>query len=102
MTFRKKRHAAEYELHAPDSRPRLIHLHGRVAWCLSRLIEAGSAGITAHDFPGARIAAYVLQIRKAGIEVATTYERNSGGWTGTHGRYVLTSRVTITQPQDVA
>ena len=80
MSFRRKRHAAEYELHAPNSTPGLIHLYGRVAWCLSRLIEAGSSGITAHDFPNARIAAYVLQIRKAGIEVATAYEPNGSEW----------------------
>jgi hypothetical protein len=66
---------------------------GRVRWMLESLIEAGPKGVTPIDHPGPRFSAYVHSIRQLGVEIETIHEAHGGPFAGTHGRYVLKSRV---------
>ena len=84
---------AIFEIHGPD-RVHSISLTGRPAWLLFRLIDAGSAGLTASDLPsGLRVSGYVHRLRRSGIDVNTTYEANTNEFGGSHGRYALASIV---------
>ena len=74
---------------------RELSLFGREAWCLNELVRAGIAGITARQFPGARISHYVFCLRGQGLAIETKSEANTGAFAGSHGRYTLQSRVRI-------
>jgi hypothetical protein len=94
MPTRRKPNAAEYQICRPGLEPLHLQLRGRPAWCLARLIEAGSAGLTAAELPaGLRVSGYILKLRRQGIEIGTTYEPNSGEFGGSHARYRLTSEI---------
>ena len=73
--------------------PFLIRLRGRLRWALERLIDAGYVGCTPLNEPGPRWSAYVHELRKLGVAIATITERHSGPFPGTHARYVLRSDV---------
>lgn len=69
---------------------------GRFAWALLELHRAGSRGCTPLDNPGPRWSAYVHFLRhEHGLAIETVNESHSGPFPGTHGRYVLKSRVAI-------
>jgi hypothetical protein len=73
---------------------------GRDAWCLSELLGAGSHGVTPLERPAPRWSHYVYKLRKAGLVIETIDESHSGPFAGTHGRYVLRTKVSIVPPLD--
>ena len=73
----------------------LVTVHGRDAWALQRLIEAGAAGCTPIDQPAPRWSHYVFKLRRAGIAVETITESHGGTYAGHHARYVLHTPVTV-------
>jgi hypothetical protein len=60
---------------------------------LDEMYKAGPEGITTIQFPGVRVSAGILHLRRAGIDVQTIYEPHGGEFAGRHGRFVLRSRV---------
>jgi Helix-turn-helix domain len=70
--------------------------NGREAETLIALINSGGHGITALEaFRGGwavRLAAYVNDLRRMGVDIRTIREAHEGG---SHGRYVLMSPVAI-------
>lgn len=71
-------------------------LSGREAWALHRLIEAGEVGVTPVSEPtGPRWSAYIHKLRRAGLEIETITETHGGPFPGTHARYVLHSKVSL-------
>ncbi len=66
---------------------------GRDLWALLNLIEAGPKGCTPIDNPAPRWSAYAFNLRKAGLNIETVHEPHGGAFSGTHGRYVLHSKV---------
>ncbi|WP_394706058.1 hypothetical protein [uncultured Cohaesibacter sp.] len=73
---------------------------GRDAWALNELVNAGAKGCTPINQPAPRWSAYVKKLRDAGIRIETVHESHKGPFPGTHGRYVLTSSITIIKPFD--
>ena len=53
------------------------------------------AGCTPITHPGPRWSAYVLKLRKRGLQIETVPERHSGPFAGHHARYVLRSRIEV-------
>ena len=88
----KKRRSLQFRF-GPAGAPYTVT--GRVAWTLAELHRAGTAGITAADYPGTRLSQYVHLLRRKGVHVETVRERHGGEFAGTHGRYVLRSHITI-------
>lgn len=76
-----------------DASAQIVSFHGRLAWALHRLIEAGDAGCTPIDEPGPRWSAYVHKLRQASIAIESVRERHGGPYPGEHVRYVLRSNV---------
>jgi hypothetical protein len=74
---------------------RQIKLTGRLAWTLMRLEEAREKGCTPIEQPAPRWSDYVFQLRGLGFVIETIHERHGGPFPGTHGRYVLRSKVAI-------
>jgi hypothetical protein len=72
-----------------------LTLTGREAWTLRRLLEAGAAGVATIDHPAPRWSHYIFKLRRAGLAITTDYERHTGPFPGTHGRYRLETSVTI-------
>jgi hypothetical protein len=72
-----------------------LTFRGRDAWLLKTLVEKGEAGVTAFDEVGPRLSHYAFKLRKAGVVIETKDESHGGPFAGTHGRYVLRSRVRI-------
>lgn len=70
--------------------------NGREAETLIALINSGSHGITAleafHGGWAVRLAAYVNNLRRMGVDIRTIREAHEGG---SHGRYMLMSPVVI-------
>ncbi|AZO11219.1 hypothetical protein EJ074_20590 [Mesorhizobium sp. M3A.F.Ca.ET.080.04.2.1] len=78
----------------PDGEPMTIY--GREAWCLERLMAAGSRGCTPIEQPAPRWSAYVHDLRhKFGLVIETIHEPHAGPFAGSHARYVLRSEVEI-------
>lgn len=71
---------------------------GRDAWAMEQLNRAGSKGVTPIDNPGPRWSAYVHNLRQLGLVIETIHERHEGDFPGTHARYVLSTRITIMEP----
>lgn len=72
-----------------------IHATGREGETLIRLVEKGTRGLRAYDFPGGppfRLPAYVHDLRGMGLAIRTDREKHA---TGHHAVYVLESPVTI-------
>jgi hypothetical protein len=67
--------------------------HGRLAWALAALIDAGEKGCTPIDHPGLRWPAYVHKLHREGLSIETVTERHAAPYAGTHARYVLRSFV---------
>lgn len=75
---------------------------GREAWTLRRLIEAGPAGVTTIDHPAPRWSHYIYKLRRAGLVITTDYEKHTGQFPGTHGRYRLQTVVRVVVEAEVA
>jgi Helix-turn-helix domain len=77
--------------------------NGREAETLIALINSGSHGITALEaFRGGwavRLAAYVNDLRRMGVDIRTIREAHEGG---SHGRYILISPVVIVSSETPA
>lgn len=69
--------------------------HGREAWTLRHLMNAGPGGITTLEQPAPRWSHYVFKLRKAGLVISTAREAHGGTYPGSHGRYRLETAVTI-------
>ena len=67
----------------------------QTAWFLQELQEAGERGITKADYPGLHVGDIVMRLRRRGIQIVCVMEPNTGVWGGDHGRYTLTSKVTL-------
>lgn len=70
-----------------------IWVSGRNRYALESLIMAGESGCTPLDNPAPRWSAYVLNLRNEGLDIETIHEPHGGPFSGTHGRYVLRSKV---------
>jgi hypothetical protein len=79
----------------PNQAP--IRFTGREAETLNALMRAGAAGLTSGDFSSygwaRRTSAYVFKLRKAQLDISTTYEVVPPD--ATVGRYTLNSRVVV-------
>ena len=78
---------------APLLPPTPIKVPKRAMFLLDALVKAGASGVTTIEFPGVRVSAGILHLRRAGVDVQTIYERHSGEFAGRHGRFVLRSSV---------
>jgi hypothetical protein len=85
---------APYCLHHGDGTATLHWLKGRPRWALEQLIIAARKGCTPIDNPAPRWSGYVHILRELGFDIETHHEPHGGPFAGTHGRYVLKSRVT--------
>lgn len=94
--------AAAYVITPSAGEPFTLCLDGRVQWALDRLRRAGLQGCTPIDDPGPRWSAYVHRLRRMGVAIETIYEPHGGPFAGTHGRYVLRSRVTPARHREAA
>jgi hypothetical protein len=54
---------------------------------------AGPEGISSISYPGVRLADSVHKLRKSGINIKTKYEQHGGEFAGSHGIYILKSKV---------
>lgn len=71
-----------------------IQISGRNADTLERLIIVDQRGIAATELnPGNRLAAYIYELRKLGLNIDTWMEPHGGQYAGRHARYVLQSIV---------
>ena len=84
----------------PDGKQ--VKVHGRDAWALLQLVNAGPNGCTPIDNPGPRWSGYVFNLkRNHGLAIVTYHEGHKGSFLGTHGRYVLVSDVQIISRSDL-
>jgi hypothetical protein len=82
-----------FTLHGADGSLRILELAGREEWALSHLLAAGDTGCTSISHPGPRWSDYVFKLRRRGIDIATLTEHHDGQFAGTHGRYILLSKI---------
>lgn len=80
-----------YTIEATEPSP--LTLTKRARFFLEELLAAGGEGITTVDYPGVRVGDAIHKLRKAGVVIETKYERHSGEFEGSHGRYVLRSKI---------
>lgn len=69
-------------------------VRGQTSRTLYELVRAGPHGVTALEVStwALRLSAYIFNLRKLGLEIATLHEEHPEGW---HGRYVLVTPVEI-------
>ena len=72
---------------------RPLKLTKRAEFFLGELLAAGTAGITTISYPGVRVGDAIHKLRQAGVVIETQYEQHGGDFAGSHGVYVLRSRV---------
>jgi hypothetical protein len=78
-----------------------ITIHGRAAWALLQLTDAGVTGCTPVEHPGPRWSGYVHKLRTIyGIDIETVTETQGGPFAGHHARYVLRSHVEVLHRSD--
>lgn len=82
-----------YVIELTHNARRFVKVQGRDEWALLALICAGEKGCTPIDNPAPRWSAYVYKLRNKGFDVETVREPHKGAFPGTHGRYVLRSKV---------
>lgn len=78
-----------------DGVARHMELTGKTARTLDALVAAGQGGITAIEMSNTwalRLAAYVHDLRHAGLDIKTTREEHEDGW---HARYILHTSVEL-------
>jgi len=80
-------------INAPDGE-RELTLRGRNAWAFRQLQRAGARGITAYENPAPRMAAYIHDLRTAGLDIETEHEPHGGPFAGYHARYRMVSTIT--------
>ena len=85
-----------------DDNGPVVTVRGREAWALKALMAAGERGCTPIDHPGPRWSGYVHDLRRLGFDIETIHEPHGGSYPGTHARYVLRSRVSIVESDEVA
>ncbi len=74
---------------------------GRDAWALDELLKTGQKGCTPINNPAPRWSAYVFNLKhNQGLNIETRHEPHYGPFAGTHGRYVLLSKVEIISQSD--
>jgi hypothetical protein len=81
------------EMMAPRVTLAPLKLTARAEWFLEKLIAAGAEGVTTASYPGVRISDCLFKLRRAEVDVATEYERHGGEFQGSHGRFILRSKV---------
>ena len=84
----------------PDGIPTTVI--GRDAWCLLELLCAGPRGVTPLERPAPRWSHYVYKLRRAGLVIETIDENHDGPFAGSHGRYVLRTKINIVPPRGEA
>ncbi|AZO62979.1 hypothetical protein EOA75_23795 [Mesorhizobium sp. M1A.F.Ca.IN.022.07.1.1] len=85
----------------PDGREK--RLHGRAAWMLKQLINAGKRGVTTLDLPtGVRVSHYIFLLRRSGFIISSPREHHGGAFPSTHSRYTLATPVTIIEDMATA
>lgn len=73
----------------------------RLIWALQELISVGAQGLTTLERPALRWSSYVHKLRKLhGLNIETQTERHGPPFEGSHGRYVLRSRVVVIEGSD--
>ncbi len=86
-----------------EGQERTLLLHGRNAWALAKLVDAGAWGCTPITHPGPRWSAYVHRLRHDyGLRIETIHEEHTGAFPGYHARYVLRSVVSIVSTDEKA
>ncbi len=91
----KSRFSLSVQILDEQSSTKVLRLKGRPAWALRELVKAGPSGCTPINQPAPRWAAYVHDLREAGISIETVTEPHGGTFAGTHARYVLRSQAEI-------
>lgn len=86
---KSKYHPMGFDVRLNDGREIEIFASGRNRFGLEQLIKAGGTGITADQFAGVRVAAFVFNLRDMGIEIKSITEQHGGIFAGTHSRYHL-------------
>ncbi|MGP4686523.1 hypothetical protein G6M70_09480 [Agrobacterium tumefaciens] len=81
---------------------RVLHLRGREAWAMRKLVEAGETGCTPFNAPGPRWSHYVHRLRGYGLPVETIHEPHGGPFPGHHARYVLRINVEVIEQGEAA
>jgi hypothetical protein len=84
---------ARFALRGADGSMQILELAGREEWALSHLLAVGASGCTPISHPGPRWSDYVFKLRKRGLDIATLTVHHNGPFAGTHGRYILRSKV---------
>jgi len=82
-----------FALYGVDESVQILDLDGRPGWALVEMINAGSEGITAIDYPGVRLADAIFKLRQVGLIIETIHESHGGEFKGRHARYKLRSKV---------
>lgn len=82
-----------YQIAPQNDEPFTVHIRGREAWALERLVHAGLIGCTPITEPAPRWSAYIHRLRERGIPIDTIHEPHDGEFAGTHARYVLRASV---------
>lgn len=85
-----------------DERDQPTIFHGRVAWAVNELIEAGPTGCTPITHPGPRWSDYIMKARRQGVNIETRHEGHKGAYQGHHGRYILRSVVEVIEKDTAA
>jgi len=86
---------ATYIIKNEGSAPFEIKVSGRDRWALEMLMRLGQTGCTPITKPAPRWSAYIFNVRGLGVKIITLTEQHYGPFKGTHGRYVLQSKVTL-------
>tara|TARA_B100001989_G_scaffold249291_1_gene224326 strand:- start:3403 stop:3696 length:294 start_codon:yes stop_codon:yes gene_type:complete len=72
-----------------------MEVSGKAAKTLAALVSNGRHGVTAYEISqtwALRLAAYIHDLRKLGLDIQTIREEHDEGW---HGRYILHTPVEI-------
>ena len=78
-----------------DGAPHFFEVTGKAAKTLLALLSTGQRGVTALELSNTwalRLAAYVHDLRKLGLDIQMQREEHEDGW---HGRYILITPVEI-------
>ncbi len=90
---RAKKAGTSFQITPANGDPFRIVVTGRNLWALESLCDAGPKGCTPIQNPAPRWSHYIRELRLLGVEIQTLKERHGGKYPGSHGRYVLLSKV---------
>jgi hypothetical protein len=79
-----------------------ITFRGRCAWALNELILAGEIGCTPIQRPAPRWSQYIMMLRRAGVAIETLHKAHSGSYAGTHGVYLLRTKLRVIADKNAA